>query len=83
VTCQSPIGGVTLFREVATGVDPCTGCHRGGDLSPMSDRCHSLQGRVMDALAEVVSDRRLATERSARDAALAAHFDLLAERHML
>ena len=49
----------------------------------MSDRCHSLQGRVMDALAEVVSDRRLATERSARDAALAAHFDLLAERHML
>ena len=52
-------------------------------LSPMSDRCHSQQGRVMDALAEVVSDRRLATERSARDAALAAHFDLLAERHML
>ena len=33
----------------------------GGGLSPMSDRCHSLQGRVMDALAEVVSDRRLAT----------------------
>ena len=99
MTCQSPIGGVTLCREVATGEEgramtlgsvhpqvrhrPVIIHDRGLSGRPSNVRCrnrsdiglspppvvavassarvHSLQGRVMDALAEVVSDRRLAT----------------------
>lgn len=46
-------------------------------------RVHTLQGRVMDARAEVVSDRRLASVVPLEGAALAAHFYVLAERRML
>ena len=42
-----------------------------------------MQGRVMDARAEVVSERRLASVVPLEGAALAAHFYVLAERRML